>query len=187
MSKAGRALFKEDDDAILTYMREDGHIVEPKWYLPVLPRILIDGVRAGIATGFSTFIPPHNPKEVLANVRAVLNGNEPEPMVPWYNGFFGTVEEDGPGKFKVTGVWKEDGDKVIITELPVGVAFNAFADNIIKDDKSLFDVISNESTEERPHFVLKAKNAAAKEEIAKKGGVEKARHTPRCICFYHLF
>jgi len=35
---------------------------------------------------------PHNLQQV-ANLRRMLDGEQPEPMKPWYRGFKGTIEE----------------------------------------------------------------------------------------------
>ena len=60
-----RLLFREEDDAYLADEWDDGHSVEKREYLPILPMLLVNGA-AGVATGWSTKIPPHNPV-VLAN------------------------------------------------------------------------------------------------------------------------
>ena len=61
-------------------------------YMPVVPLVLINGAE-GIGTGWSTFIPNYNPRDVVANVRRLLAGQEMEAMQPWYNGFTGDVLE----------------------------------------------------------------------------------------------
>lgn len=191
MSAEGRALFHDDDLPLLTYNYEDGHKVEPVFFLPVLPLILINGVRAGIATGFSTYLPPFKPSEVLANVRRFLSGDQFQPMTPWYRGFQGTVEPTDAecNKFRITGKWTVSGDKVTITELPVGVSFNDFAE-ALKDEKSIFHLVTNESSEERPRMVLKFKNAdKAKEVLETEGGLFKVLELSRDISLknMHLF
>ena len=61
-------------------------------YIPVVPLVLINGAE-GIGTGWSTFIPNYNPRDVIANTRRLLAGEALEPMQPWYNGFTGEVQE----------------------------------------------------------------------------------------------
>jgi hypothetical protein len=63
-----RALVKKEDDAILTYMDDDGLFVEPETYYPVIPLILVNGA-LGIGTGFSTNILPHNPKDLVSSLK----------------------------------------------------------------------------------------------------------------------
>ena len=61
-------------------------------YMPVIPLVLVNGAE-GIGTGWSTFIPNHDPAEVCANIRALLAGQPVSPMRPWYRGFKGPVTQ----------------------------------------------------------------------------------------------
>lgn len=161
------------------------------WFLPTLPVILLNGVRAGIGSGFSTFLPPFRPADVLANVRRFLAGEALEPMTPWFRGFEGTVEAVGAEgyRFRVTGRWEVEKDKVTVTELPVGVSFNSFAE-ALKEEKSNFRLLANESTEERVRVVLKFKSPdKAREVLGAEGGLAKALELSRDISLrnMHLF
>lgn len=60
--------------------------------MPVVPAVLVNGAE-GIGTGWSTSIPNFNPRDITANLRRMLDGEQPEPMKPWYRGFTGTIEE----------------------------------------------------------------------------------------------
>ena len=44
-----RALFHEADDALLDYLNEEGQVIEPKWYVPLIPTVLVNGA-GGIDT-----------------------------------------------------------------------------------------------------------------------------------------
>jgi len=81
-----RFLFPQEDDAVLNYLDDDGFPVEPDFYAPVVPTLLINGAD-GIGTGWSTFVPCFNPRDLIAAVRTLLDGGEPEKLHPWYNGF----------------------------------------------------------------------------------------------------
>lgn len=115
-----RAMFPEADDALLNYLDDDGQSIEPDHYLPVIPFVLVNGAD-GIGTGWSTSIPNHDPRDVIRNVRRALDGEPLAPMRPWYRGFTGTIEpEDETGtRYVVTGRHELDGDRLVITELPV--------------------------------------------------------------------
>lgn len=71
-----------------------GPLLPAPRYMPVLPTVLVNGAE-GIGTGWSTSIPNFNPRDVAANLRCMLDGEQPEPMKPWYRGFKGTIEEVG--------------------------------------------------------------------------------------------
>lgn len=61
-------------------------------YMPILPTVLINGAE-GIGTGWSTSIPNYNPRDLVANVKLMLEGQEPVEMQPWYRGFSGAIME----------------------------------------------------------------------------------------------
>lgn len=67
-------------------------IVEPEQFVPVIPMILINGSQ-GIGTGWSTTVPNFNPLTIISNIKRMLNGEQLEPMVPWYRGFTGEMEK----------------------------------------------------------------------------------------------
>ena len=62
LTKEAREIFHPLDDEVLTYLNDDGKLIEPEYYVPVLPSVLINGTE-GIGTGFSSFVPPFNPED----------------------------------------------------------------------------------------------------------------------------
>ncbi len=124
-----RAIFVEADDHVLTYVNDDGTIVEPEFYCPIIPFALLNGI-SGIGTGFSANIPAFSPKQIIGYLQNKLLGTEANntatTFVPYYEGFKGTVVPL-PGdvhRFLVRGRYEKMGqsnsDVVHITELPVG-------------------------------------------------------------------
>jgi len=115
-----RKLFHVDDDGILEYRDDDGSLVEPIYYVPILPMVLVNGSK-GIGTGFSTDIPSFDPAQLQRWVEAQLR-HEPfdELFVPFYRGFKGAVEILSESKFAVRGRYEQKDLQVRVTELPVG-------------------------------------------------------------------
>lgn len=72
LSPVTRTLFPEQDDNVLEYLEEEGLSIEPNFYLPIIPMALVNGAD-GIGTGWSTFIPCHNPRDVVENIRNLMN------------------------------------------------------------------------------------------------------------------
>ncbi|KAJ3332095.1 DNA topoisomerase 2 [Blyttiomyces sp. JEL0837] len=119
LNPIARVLFNQEDDVLLKYLNDDGQDIEPEWYLPILPMLLVNGAD-GIGTGWSTTIPNYNPREIIDNLYHLMRGEPTEPMNPWFRGFGGTIEQIDKDKFKVTGtIRKVDDTTVEITELPV--------------------------------------------------------------------
>ena len=54
--------------------------IEPEWYCPILPMVLVNG-SDGIGTGYSTSVPNYDPREIVANLKRMMNGMEPTEMV----------------------------------------------------------------------------------------------------------
>jgi DNA topoisomerase-2 len=68
------------------YLEEDGDSIEPTFYVPTLPLILINGA-CGIGTGFSTDIPCFNPDDIKSRLLNLVKDEDadiPE-MTPWYS------------------------------------------------------------------------------------------------------
>ncbi len=84
-------IFHKDDQNLLIPMLEEGQEIEPETYYPVIPMILINGSK-GIGTGFSTFVPNHNPLDVINWLKLRLKGKVDLPtLVPWYRDFTGPI------------------------------------------------------------------------------------------------
>lgn len=114
-----RRVFNKQDDPLYKYMEEDESTVEPEWYAPIIPTLLVNGAE-GIGTGWSTSIPSYNPEDLITNIRHLMNGEDLEPMVPWYRGWTGSIEQIAPDKFRVSGIINQVDDSTVeITELPV--------------------------------------------------------------------
>jgi DNA topoisomerase-2 len=118
-----RKIFPEIDDKILTYLNDDGIMVEPLYYYPIIPLVLVNGCK-GIGTGFSTSIPAYDPILLIEYLKSKLQNGiatiKESDFIPYYEGFTGTIvrSEDKyiiSGKYEITGP-----DRICITELPVG-------------------------------------------------------------------
>ncbi|KAM0671935.1 DNA topoisomerase 2 [Ordospora colligata] len=119
LSPLTRLIFNENDDAILKYLNDDNLQIEPEFYVPIIPMVLVNGGE-GIGTGWSTSIPNFSPIDIVENIRRMIRGEEVKEMIPHYRNFRGEIEKAGDGRFVIYGV--SDGDiDMRITELPVGV------------------------------------------------------------------
>lgn len=128
-----RKLFPEQDDNILTYINEEGHNIEPVWYAPIIPTLLVNGSE-GIGTGSSTFIPAYNPIDIIDYLLAKLTSQPlPSNLQPWYYGFTGTILKNNDQKYTTKGCYKTiDTDTIMITELPIGYWTQTLKDRVIE-------------------------------------------------------
>jgi DNA topoisomerase-2 len=128
-------LVPEEDFAVLKYNDDDGTPVEPEWYAPVLPMILINGAR-GIGTGFSTFVPTFNPQDLKSVLMKWLDSGKDEDLlhadlVPWTRGFTGTIVPDGKD-YIVRAKYTLTGNTLKLRDLPVGVWTSDFKQTLDK-------------------------------------------------------
>uniref|UniRef100_A0A6C0EBV0 DNA topoisomerase (ATP-hydrolyzing) n=1 Tax=viral metagenome TaxID=1070528 RepID=A0A6C0EBV0_9ZZZZ len=112
-------IYNPIDNPILDHQFEDGNQIEPEYYAPIIPMILVNGAE-GIGTGFSTKIPPYNPLQIIQNIRNIINDKDFEYMDPWWQGFNGTVAKINDYNYEIYGLWNINNDKLTITELPIG-------------------------------------------------------------------
>lgn len=121
LNKITRTIFQINDDAILKYLNDDGLSVEPIYYAPIIPMILVNGSK-GIGTGFSTDIVCYDPLVIIEYLKNKLCYIEDDHIdfIPYYEGFKGTICKM-ENKFLIKGVYEKLAvDKIRVTELPVG-------------------------------------------------------------------
>jgi len=154
LNKMTRLLFSEQDDKILKYLDDDGFPVEPLYYAPILPMVLVNGTK-GIGTGFSTDIMCYNPATIIGYLKQKLSSAEPvvnvPEFVPYYEGFTGSIVKIGEGRFLIKGRYEKVGvDKIRVTELPVGLWTDDFkeyleqlADTVDKTGKKVVPLVKD--------------------------------------------
>ena len=180
LSPFARRIFSPVDDALLTSNIDDGKPIEPETFVPILPMVLVNGAD-GIGTGWSTQIPNFNPEEIVANLKRMMDGEEPVPMRPWFRGFTGEVAGTSD-KFKFNGTIKQTGDnEVEITELPIRTWTQDFKDKleeIIKGDKSpsFIKDYKDYNTHTKVHFIIQLEEKYAKK-VIEEGLEEKFKLT----------
>jgi DNA topoisomerase-2 len=121
LSPITKKIFPPEDNKILNYLNDDGQIVEPEFYVPIIPMILVNG-SVGIGTGSSTNILQYNPRQIIKYLLNYLNNSEEKCIIePYYHGFKGTITKFNKNEYLVKGIYKKIKNDVIhITELPVG-------------------------------------------------------------------
>lgn len=119
LSAITRKIFNPLDNPLLTYVQDDEQTVEPEWYTPVLPMLLVNGCE-GIGSGWSTSIPPFNPRDIIENIRLLMDGKEMKEMTPWFKGWTGAIiHEPSKDRWRLEGTIEElDDNTLAISELP---------------------------------------------------------------------
>ena len=190
LEAVARSLFHPEDDQLLKFLDDDGQSIEPSFYLPVLPMILVNGAD-GIGTGWSTFVPNFNPQEVIECLRAMLNAEEDDDEVelnelhPWYRGFGGEIEAKtgkDKGSYVVRGAFEEvDENTIKITELPVRTwtqGYKQFLESMLSGapdskDAGLVKDFRENHTDRQGHFTVTFADGVLASIKAAPGGVLK--------------
>ena len=132
-------IFRAEDKYVLDYVNDDGDVVEPVVYAPIIPFALVNGA-VGIGTGFSTTVPCYNPKNIIANIKLMLKGKQPVDMTPWYRNFKGNITKISDSRYLSEGVFEIINKNTIrITELPIGTwtaDYKTFLESLLYDEKN---------------------------------------------------
>ncbi|XP_023133315.2 DNA topoisomerase 2-beta isoform X2 [Amphiprion ocellaris] len=132
LSPLAKLLFPAVDANLLKFLYDDNQKVEPEWYIPIIPMVLVNGAE-GIGTGWACKIPNYDPREIVNNINRMLNHQEPMPMLPSYKNFKGVIHELGQNQYLVSGeVSVIDKNTVEITELPVRTWTQAYKESVLE-------------------------------------------------------
>jgi DNA topoisomerase-2 len=156
LTPQARILFDQRDDDVLNYLDDDGKQIEPEYFVPILPTVLINGTE-GIGTGFSSYVPPFNPEDIKDNIRRSLKGEPIKTMKPWFRGFKGTItrDEEDQSSWIMSGIYTVKGITVTVTELPPGRWIQDYKEHL--DDlveKKIVTSYKNNSTTDSVHFEI---------------------------------
>jgi DNA topoisomerase-2 len=164
LEKITQALFNKQDNGVLNYLNDDGIKVEPEFYVPIIPLVLINGA-IGIGTGFSTNVPCFNPLDILSILKRMLYEESLElghgtDITPWYMGFQGSIEKNSDNKYVSKGCFsKLSATKVEITELPVGFwteDFKVLLEEMLDKDLKQYE---SHCSDKKIKFLLTFQNA----------------------------
>ncbi|CAG5118293.1 unnamed protein product, partial [Candidula unifasciata] len=134
LSPLARHIMNANDDALLTHLYDDNQKIEPEWYCPTIPMVLVNGAE-GIGTGWSTKIPNYDVREIVANIHRMLDGLDPLPMLPSFKGFKGVIEDvgTGDGRYAVHGEIAVINETTLeITELPVRTWTQTYKEDVLE-------------------------------------------------------
>ena len=193
LSKLTKLIFKEEDNEILNYLNEDGLSIEPEFYIPIIPMILVNG-SIGIGTGYSTNIPQFNPEDIIniyldicndikTKIGPVLTEDDIENSLieigdkelrviePYYLGFKGDIYKNDKGNYSSRGVYKWINNTTLeITELPIGTwteNYKEFLEELLIKNNAHLKSFESHYTAKNIKFILTV-GENTKEELGDK-------------------
>lgn len=149
-------IFRDEDEAIIPEQIFEGDVIEPKYYVPIIPIIAINGSE-GISPGFAQKILPRDCHEVIDFLMNRLkNGNSLFNLIPHYNGFKGKVEKTGEKSFEIKGLFSRlNSNKIEITEIPVEYDLKSYQSVLDKlEDEGKIKGYTDLSNDDNFHFVV---------------------------------
>lgn len=169
LDKLTRLIYPQEDDELLEKVWEDGEEIEPHYFIPIIPMILVNG-SLGIGTGFSSSVPCFNPKDLIKLIRSWLRINieggkkiykvENGSIIsgfpdisPWYQGFEGEIRKIEENKYESIGKFNSSALKTSITELPIGMwtdNYKEYLEDLLENKQ--IKSLKNHSTADKVHF-----------------------------------
>lgn len=126
LAEIARLIFPKIDDVLLKQREEDNQLVEPNYYVPIIPFVLVNGV-LGLGTGWSTKIPAFNPYDIINYVKSIVLCDEPTYIRSFYNGYSGLIQEYNSG-WIYHGSYRKFGKQLNITEIPIETSISDYQD-----------------------------------------------------------
>ena len=154
LEKIGKLLFRKEDEALLNILIEEGTEIEPEWFMPILPMVLVNGAH-GIGTGFSTHVPCFNPKDLIFNLRMMMENKQIKSLVPWYRPFKGKVVKKtvkGKKQWFTEGTFNfKNATTLVITELPIGIWTDAYHQHL---ESLIIDNSEKDAKKKKKHCII---------------------------------
>jgi len=162
-----RLLYKDFD--LVDPQLEEGEEIEPKFFLPIIPTVLLNG-SSGIAVGFATNILNRHPLDLIDACYDALDDRPIRELRPWVKGFFGTFERalDNPRSWSIKGSYIiKNTSTVEVTEIPPSFTYEkyeSYLDGLV--EKGIISSYDDHSSS-RVNYVLKFPRATLAEYQAK--------------------
>ncbi len=164
-------LYKDFD--LVNDQEEEGEKIEPKFFLPIIPTVLLNG-GSGIAVGFATNILNRHPVDLIESCLEVLAGDSCPEIKPWINGFYGEFERvpDAPKSWQINGKYKvKNTTTVEVTEIPPSFTYEKYESHLENLITKGTLVSYDDHSAETPHYILKFKRAVLAQ-LTKRNRIE---------------
>lgn len=145
LSENFKLLYK--DFELLEYKEEEGELIEPKFFLPIVPTVLING-SSGIAVGFASNILNRDVKSIIEACQKLLLGKKITEVKPELDSFYGDFIQDVENnkKWYIRGKFTRSNTTTVkISELPPSMTYEKYEEILDKlvDDKVIISYDDN--------------------------------------------
>jgi DNA topoisomerase-2 len=166
LNNISKLIYNNDDNFQLDFLNDDGFLIEPEYYIPIIPMLLVNGAE-GIGSGYSTSIPQFKLEDIKNSLLNKLQNDKFLNLEPGYKDFKGEIKKIDKTTYQSIGVYKLEKERIIITELPIGFwteDYKHFLDNM-SDKEKWFRSYKNNCTEKDILFEIKTNNFAFIEKL----------------------
>lgn len=152
------AVIKKNDSPILIEQEFEGTIIEPKFFVPILPMLLINGSE-GMGSGHAQDIQPRKVEEVKSALVRYLKDGVIEVPAPHWNGFTGKVEQGDSDRQWITyGKYTLNRRTIVINELPIGESLKSYVKKLDKlEEKHIIRGYTDKSDTKKDIFLFEVK------------------------------
>lgn len=152
------SIFLKEDENILIQQEFEGDEIEPLFYVPTIPLILVNGSK-GLATGFANNILQRDTSNIIQYLKEFLNGKEADANLlnPAIKGFKGKITQDkeNPLKYFISGNITITKKTIEVTELPLGYDLRGYTDFLDKlQEKGIIKKYDDKSDDEEFRFSI---------------------------------
>lgn len=140
-----KLIYKDFD--LLEFKEEEGEKIEPYFFLPIIPTVLING-GSGIAVGFASNILNRDIKVIIEACQKLLLDKNITTIKPHLNGFLGEYIQDteNPKRWIIRGKFQRVNTTTVkITELPPSLTYEKYEEILDKlvDNKDIVSYDDN--------------------------------------------
>lgn len=171
------SIFRDEDRNILTYKMDENFPIEPDFFVPIIPMILVNG-SVGIGTGWSTHIPCFSYVDIINELRTMLKTGERSTtkFVPFYKGFKSKIIEiSSKTYYTLPLMYSNNKDhSVLIEELPVHYWTDTF-ETLLKEyaNKGIIKSFKQYSVEHHVCFLIYFEEEEFRKHINTENGFHK--------------
>ena len=166
-SKEFFQLFNKNDNNILVKQYFEGEQIEPMFYLPTLPLLLINGSE-GVSSGFAQKILSRDPQKIKKAIKQTLEGSvyNTNLLTPYFEGFNGTIQQgENQQQWLIKGVVQRKSiNRIEISEVPVGYDLKGYI-SVLDDleDKKIIQSYKDKSENDKFLFEVTINSKDLKE------------------------
>lgn len=164
LTDIARSIITETSPEVLKYLVEENMTVEPEFYVPTLPMVLVNGAN-GIATGFRSLVPLFNPEDIINNIKSMVGIGTYKKLVPWYAGTYKTNHKTR--ETDTNWIFEGQIDKgpkpntLVISELPIAVSIDDYKDKVLSkmvEAGTIKRFVVDHVSENEPKFIIYGHN-----------------------------